>query len=313
MVAGHQERGAAHAPDGHQALAVLDGLHGVSGLQDAGRLGDPAEGGVDEGQGLRLVDLARHHQDCVVRLVVLLVEGPEVVDIHMLDVAAGPDDGLPVVVPVIGRGHDPQDGGAEGAVLAGLELVADDGHLPALAVLAPQRLRREGAVQHPVRLQVQGLLQVLLGGGEGHIVVGAVEVGGAVGIAAQLVEDLPGVGPRLGALEEHVLQQVGHARLAVVLLPAAHQVGDVGGDGGLAGVGIEQHPQAVGQAVLGDALHGRDPDGGGQRQSLPRFRLGGLGGREGRPGSLCRHQGHGQGPAQGQRESTGEGHVTSRL
>ena len=68
-----------------------------------------------------------------------------------------------------------------------------------------------------------------------------------------------------GSLEEQVLQQVGHARLAVILMPAAHQVGHVHRDGGFGWVWEKQHTQAVGQVVFGDALDGSDLDRRGQR------------------------------------------------
>ena len=56
------------------------------------------------------------------------------------------------------------------------------------------------------------------------------------------------------ALEDHVLEQVRHARLAVAFLPRADQHGHVHGHFGLRVVGKEQHAQAVVELVFGDAF-----------------------------------------------------------
>ena len=65
-----------------------------------------------------------------------------------------------------------------------------------------------------------------------------------------------GVGGR--SLEEHVLEQVGHAGLAVALVARADQDRQVDGDLGPRGVGEQEHAQAVVQPVLGDPLDRRD-------------------------------------------------------
>jgi hypothetical protein len=71
------------------------------------------------------------------------------------------------------------------------------------------------------------------------------------------------------ALEQQVLQQVGHAGLAVVLVHRADQVGQVDGDRGLAGVGEQQHAQAVAHAVFADAFHaGTRCDALGRRDAI---------------------------------------------
>ena len=312
VVAHHEQGRAAHPADRDAALAILDGLARIGGFEGALGVLQRAEGLVDAGQRFAFIELPGHHQDGVVRRVVAVVEGAEVLHIHLLDVRAGADGRLAVVVPVEGHGLEPLDGHAEGIVLAGLKFIAHHGHLAALAVLAPQRLRREVAVLHAIRFEVQGLAEVLLRGREGDVVVGAVEGGGAVEVPAQLVEQLGYVGVLGRALEDHVLQQVRHARLAIVLVAAAHQVGDVGGDGGLAGIGEEQHPQAVGEPVFGDAFHCRQLGWRGQGGCWGGFGLGGDLRDPGLRGLSC-HQREGQGPTEGQPQSTEEGHGASRL
>ena len=59
---------------------------------------------------------------------------------------------------------------------------------------------------------------------------------------------------RRRALEDHVLEQVGHAGFAVAFVPRADEDGQVDGDRGPRRVGKEQHLQAVVEPVLGDAL-----------------------------------------------------------
>ena len=70
------------------------------------RLGNGAEGLRHHGQRLRLIELAGDDEVGVIGLVVLLVEDGQVLDGHALDVGAVADDGLAVVVEVVGRGQD---------------------------------------------------------------------------------------------------------------------------------------------------------------------------------------------------------------
>jgi hypothetical protein len=58
------------------------------------------------------------------------------------------------------------------------------------------------------------------------------------------------------ALEEHVLQQMRHARLAVTLLPRTHQHRQIHGHLGLRVVGKKQNPQAIVELVFADAFDG---------------------------------------------------------
>ena len=57
-------------------------------------------------QGFRLIELAGDDEVGVVGLVVLLVEDGQVLDGHAFDVGAVTDDGLAVVVEVVGGGED---------------------------------------------------------------------------------------------------------------------------------------------------------------------------------------------------------------
>ncbi len=233
-----------------------------STVQNSGSLargpGDRAEGVDDEGERLRLVELAGHQQHRVVGLVIHPVERLEVLLLHVLDVAAVADGGSPVAVPVVGHALQAFQEHAERGILAHLEFVAHDGHLGRQVGLADE------GIHHPVGLHLDGPPEVVVSGLDELVVVGAVEPGGAVGPGAALVELLVEVGVPGRALEHQVLEQVRHARLAVVLVAAADEVGDVHRDRGLGEVGEEQDLEAVVEPVFRDALdrgHPLDPLG----------------------------------------------------
>jgi len=133
------------------------------------------------------------------------------------------------------------------------------------------------AVDHAIRFQGKGPAQVRIRGPERLEVVGAIEGGLAIGAGAPLRQLLGNVGMAGRPLEEQVLQEVRHASLAVVLVPTAHQIGDVDGDGRFAGIREQQDPQAIGEAVLGDAF-----DAGEFRQRSRR-RPGAKGGQDQHP------------------------------
>jgi hypothetical protein len=58
------------------------------------------------------------------------------------------------------------------------------------------------------------------------------------------------------SLEQQVLEQVGHAGLAVVLVARSDHVGHVDRHRRLGVVGVQQHLQAVGEAVFVDPFDG---------------------------------------------------------
>ncbi len=232
----------------HLARAVLRRLdrpeHGAVEV----RLRDAPERLRDERERLLRVELAGDEQHRVVGLVVHVVEALQVRDRHVLDVAAVADRGARVGVPVVGHALQALEQHLEGRVLPLLVLVAHHRHLAVEVAPGDER------ADHAVALERDRPRQVVVARPEDVVVVGAVEPGGAVEAHATLVELAVDVRVVRRALEHHVLEQVRHARLAVVLEAAADEVGDVDRDRGLRGVREEQHLEAVGQAVLGDAL-----------------------------------------------------------
>src|SRR3989449_8208272 len=102
---------------------------------------------------------------------------------------------------------------------------------------------------------------------------------GAVPAPAAARQPALDVGKVLRALEQHVLEEVRHAFLAVALVARADEVHDVHRHRVGARVGYRQDLQAVWQPVLGDPLDRRDAlrQVGGERSERPdeHYRSGG--------------------------------------
>jgi hypothetical protein len=196
----------------------------------------------------RLVEASGDDQHRVIGLVPGSVERLQLVDRHFLNVRALADDRIAVVVPRKGELLHALEEHAARVVFAHLELVSHHGHL-AFEIL----LGHEG-VHHAIGFHGDRPFQVVVGPGQGLEVVGAVVGGGAVPASAAARELLLQVRVALGALEEEMLQKMRHAFLTVTLVPRAHEVHDVHGDGVGAGVGQGKKLQAVRKLPLGNAL-----------------------------------------------------------
>jgi hypothetical protein len=118
VIADHDVLHLADSAQRDRALAVLRRLVRVDRRQRALRLWNRCEQLADEAKGLGFVDLARHDEDGVVRLVVRPVERLQASDRNVLDVGARPDRGLAVVVPQIRGGEDALVEDAKRIVLA---------------------------------------------------------------------------------------------------------------------------------------------------------------------------------------------------
>ena len=233
----HHRQGA-RAPDDHAPLSALRRL----GRVDLGRLGDRLDraevlAGQPERVGRR--DVADDDRDGVPGPVVgpvVLVDG---VPGHVLDVAAPADHRPAVGMRLEGhRGHRlPQE--PTGAVLAALELAPDHGHLGVQVSLV------DPAVHHAVGLDAHRELEPV--GGDRRVVVRPVVVGARVerrAVQEQRAGDLSE--PVLArALEEHVLEEMGHSRDARVLVPRADPVPDAEADDRRAPHFLHQHGEAV--------------------------------------------------------------------
>ncbi len=251
------------AAHGEIAFAILRRFDGPERRQHALGLRDRAEGLADPGQRLRRIEFASHQQHRVIGLVVGMVEGLQVLDADVLDVAAVADGGTAVGMPVVGHAAHALEQHVEGIVLAALVLVAHHGHF-GIEILAGD----EG-MRHAVRFHRQRPFQVVVLGLEDFVVVGAVFRSGAVELHAARRELLRDRLVLRRTLEHHVLQQVRHAGLAVVFVARADQIGDVDGHGGLGGVRKQQHFQAVRELVFGDAFDRRALDDAGRQGLRP--------------------------------------------
>ena len=212
MVDGHQDRRVPHASQHHQALSVLRGLHGVRRIENSLGPRDPAKRFGDPPQRLLLVEVARHGEDGVIRLIILLIKRSQPLDRNALDIGAVSNGRLAVIMESVGGFLHPLHQNADGIVFARLELVAHHGHL------GIEKLLFHAHVDHALGFEAQCPAQVGIAGGDGLEVVGAVEGGGAVPVGAVIGKVLLDVASVLGAEEEHVLDQVRHAGLAVAFV-----------------------------------------------------------------------------------------------
>ena len=106
VVADHDVLYVAHATERHGPLAILGRLDRVGGRQHALRPRNRTEQPRDRLERPGLIELARHNQYRVVRLVVHPIEGLQAIDRDVLDVAPRTNHRLAVVVPDICRRDD---------------------------------------------------------------------------------------------------------------------------------------------------------------------------------------------------------------
>ena len=92
----------------------------------------------------------------------------------MLNIAARADGAASVAVPQVGGRHHALRKNLGRRIFTHLEFVAHHAHL-AIEIFAG-----DPGVNHAVRLQFDGEVQILLSGGHGLVVIGAVVVGGSV-------------------------------------------------------------------------------------------------------------------------------------
>ena len=236
----------------HLAFAVLGRLLSPGVLQLPGGPRDRAKILLEPAQRFGFVELSCHNQHDIVGLVKLLVKRAQVFHRHTLDVAPVANGWLAVVVPVVGGGGEPLAEHAGRRVFAAFEFVAHHGHLGVKVLLF------DGAVDHPVRFKLQSELEVFVCRSQRLKIVHPVAGGAAVELRAVFLQFFRHVRMLGRAFEHHVLQQVGHACLAVAFLAGTDQHRHVDRDLRLRAVREEQHPQAIVELVLSDALNGGD-------------------------------------------------------
>ena len=197
--------------------------------------------------GVLAVEVAGDDQGRVARHVPLLVEADDVIELGRLEILVLADDQIAVGVAFrVEQVGDREPGPAVRLVVVALPaLVAD--HVDLVLQAGPGEERQE--VAHAVALDPQRGLEVM--GGHHLEVVGAVEVGRAVGGRAEPLEDLEVLvlADVLRALEEHVLEQVSEAAPPRHLVAGADVVPDVDRDQRDAVVLVEDDLETVVELV----------------------------------------------------------------
>ena len=244
--------GISRATKHHTALAILRRLRRVQAGQLARGPGNRSKMPGHHRQCFLLLELSPDDENGVVGLIVGAVKGLQALDGDVFDVGARADDGVAVVVPAERELHHALAKDAARIVLARFEFVPDHCHLAVEIGLA------HVGVQHPVGFDAERPVEILFRRAERLEIIGAVVRRGAVEAHATPGEFLlqPGIGGR--ALEQHVLEQVGHALFAIALVARPDQVGDVDHHRIDRAVGNQQDLQPVVQPVFGHALHTGD-------------------------------------------------------
>ena len=217
------------------------------------RLRDFAEEFVHHRERFRFIDAAGDHEHRVVRLIVVAIERLQPLDRRAFDVGLFADRRVTVIVPLENGGQHPLVEHTAGTVLAALEFVAHDAELLLEVRAGDER------VDHAIRFEFERPAQVLVGRGKGLVIIGAIEPRGAVGARAVLGQFLRNVRMLRRALENEMLEQMRHSRLAVILMPRTDLVGDVHRDDRFRRIRKKQHAKPVRQAVFRDAFHRGDP------------------------------------------------------
>src|SRR3954470_17875986 len=99
MIGRHYTLPLSHAPQTYSSFAVLRWLNRVTRRQYALRFRNRAEESGDETKSFCLIEFACNHENGIVGLVIIPVEGLQPIDRHILNVTPGTDRRFPVVVP----------------------------------------------------------------------------------------------------------------------------------------------------------------------------------------------------------------------
>ena len=181
----------------------------------------------DPAQSFRGIELPGHQQHGVIGLVVIAIEGLQLLDGNFFDVAERADGAASVGVPQIGGREHALFEHLVRAILAPFEFVADHGHL------GIQIAFRDPRIHHAVRFHFERPAQIGVGTGHGLEIVGAIP-GSApvevVAVGAELAHDFLVL---LGSLEQHVLEQMRHAGFPGAFVPRSDHIGHVDRDLGL--------------------------------------------------------------------------------
>ncbi len=169
----------------------------------------------------------------------------------MFDIALRSDGGTAVAVPQVRGRHHAFVQDTQGAVFAHFEFIAHHGHFRIEIGAGDARMGHAIGFHFERPLEVFFLLQ-------SFEVVGAVVIRGSVVAATAALDQFADLVQLVGALEQHVLQQMRHAGFAVAFVPGADQIGDCDGERRLGGIGKQQHLEPVVETIFGNPLDRRD-------------------------------------------------------
>ena len=202
----------------YAAFTVLGRIQCVGCSNGLCRPGQCAQLLLNAGERFFHIEFARHDEYCSVGAVVALVKGLQVADVHVFNIGLGTYRVSAIAMPKIGRAGHALAQGLKRVALTDLQLAAHHRHFTVQVFLGYK------AVHHGIGLPAQIPVQRFLLRHKGSKVVGAIGGGRAVEREAALAELEFGVGRSGGALEDQVLQQMGHACFAVALVACTDQI-----------------------------------------------------------------------------------------
>ena len=168
------------APHHHAFLAVLRGLDRVDGGQRARWLGYGTKHLRHRKQCALRIELARDQQRGVVWLIVEAIKSAQIVDVHVLNIAAITNRQIAVVVPVKRGRKQALGSDRAGLIFALLKLVSDHREF------FVQILFFQEGVDHAIRLQLDGEFEVVFGRRQRDEIVSDISTRGGVHLCAAL-------------------------------------------------------------------------------------------------------------------------------
>jgi hypothetical protein len=210
------EQGLLEAPAQHFDARAFGLTLGRARMRQLGARLRVAEGLLDLGQHRVRIDIADHHEGHVVRHVPAPVEVEHLLAREAAHRRLGADHRQPVGMLAVGQREHALREHPVRRVLAASDLLDD--HL----ALAQELVGIEGRETHGVGQHVDPGRGIAAG--HGDVVDGHVERGEGVDVPARRLDRARDLADRaaLGAFEEHVLEDVGHAGLVGPLVRAAH-------------------------------------------------------------------------------------------
>ena len=169
----------------------------------------------------RSVNLPADQQHGVIRLIVIAIKSLQAWHRYILNIGARTDGRFTIVVPQEHGRDDALGHDIDGTVFTNLEFIAHHRHF------TRQIARANGRIHHAIRFERQSPIEIFFARGKYFVIVGAISPGGSIPLRTALREFLGDLWVIFAALEQHVLQQMRHARLTIIFMARTNEVGDV--------------------------------------------------------------------------------------